>query len=150
MRQSATRAASLERRPLGLKPISGLTADDRLGFTPLDEAIVRAVERGKSTEVKRRLYGTILLLGGGARTPGLAQYLERRVHCGWKIAMDSTEGIEKVEVVRLPEGTEPESVAWRGGAALPALEAGRGMWMLRAEWEIRGALVAREACAFSW
>ena len=46
---------------------------------PLDEAIVRAVERGKSTEVKRRLYGTILLIGGVARTPGLLEYLEWRI-----------------------------------------------------------------------
>ena len=49
-------------------------------YTPLDEAVVRAVERGKSTEVKRRLYGTILLVGGGAHVPGLAQcvpYLPR-------------------------------------------------------------------------
>ena len=65
---------------------------------PLDEAIVRAVEKGKSTEVKRRLYGTILLLGGVGRTPGLARYLEWRISSCWKLAPDSTEGIERVEV----------------------------------------------------
>ena len=105
---------------------------------------------GKSTEVKRRLYGTILLLGGGARTQGLAEYLEWRVHCCWRIAMDSTEGIERVEVLRLPEGTEPESVAWRGAATLPGLETGRALWILARDWERSGALAAREACAFSW
>ena len=39
------------------------------------------------------------------RTPGLARYLEWRVMCLWRIAVDSTEGIERVEVVRLPEGS---------------------------------------------
>ena len=78
---------------------------------PLDKAIVRAVERGKSTEVKRRLYGTILLIGGAAHTPGLAEYLEWRVACGWKLAEDSTEGIERIEVTKLPLGTDPESLA---------------------------------------
>ena len=135
---------------VGCRFATGLTADANFGYTPLDEAVVRSVERGKSTEVKRRLYGTILLLGGGARTPGLAEYLEWRIQCGWRIAMDSTEGIERVEVLRLPDGTEPESVAWRGAATLPELETGRALWILARDWERSGALAAREACAFSW
>ena len=36
----------------GMRHASGLTPDAQLGYTPLDEAIVRAVERGKSTEVR--------------------------------------------------------------------------------------------------
>ena len=52
-----------------------------------------------------------VLLGGGASTPGLAQYLEWRVACCWKLAEDSTEGIEKVEVVSFGEGTEPHTIA---------------------------------------
>jgi hypothetical protein len=136
--------------PTGARHASGLTPEGQLGFTPLDEAVVRSVERGKSTEVKRRLYGTILLLGGCARTRGLAEYLEWRIMQCWRIAMEATEGIERVQVVRPPEGTEPESVTWRGAATLPQLESGRGLWILRTEWEARGALVAREACAFSW
>ena len=130
---------------VGTRLTTGLTPDAQIGFTPLDEAIVRAVERGKSTEVKRRLYGTIVLLGGGARTPGLAEFLEWRVHCCWRIAMDSTEGIDKVEVVRLPVGTEPDCVVWFGAAVLPALETGRAMWILQKDWEKSGALAARRS-----
>ena len=66
----------------------------------LAEVLVRAVERGKSTEVKRRLYGAILLLGGVSRTRGLAEYLEWRVATCWRLAPESTEGIERVEVIR--------------------------------------------------
>ena len=61
---------------LGARHQACLTSDDAADFTPLDEAVVRMVERGKSTEVKRRMYGSILLLGGVSRTPGLAAYLE--------------------------------------------------------------------------
>lgn len=136
--------------PLGSWHTSGLTPIDRRGYTPLDEAIVRAVEKGKSTEVKRRLYGTILLLGGVGRTPGLAEYLEWRVAACWKLAEDSTEGIEKVEVVRPPFGIDPESVTWRGAAVLPSLPTARGLWILKDEWAKWGVLAAREACAFSW
>ena len=62
------------------------------------------------------------MLGGVSHTPGLIEYLEWRVGCCWNLASDSTEGIERVEVVRLPKGVEPESVTWRGAATLPALE----------------------------
>jgi|LauGreDrversion4_1035100.scaffolds.fasta_scaffold21334_3 hypothetical protein len=135
---------------LGARHSRGLTPEAFLGYMPLDEAIVRAVERGKSTEVKRRLYGTILLIGGAAHTPGLAEYLEWRVACGWKLAEDSTEGIERIEVTKLPLGTDPESLAWHGAATLPELESGPALWILREEWMQRGALAAREVCAFSW
>ena len=74
----------------------------------------------------------------------------RRIEKCWKLAPDSTEGIERVEVVRLPPGTDPESVVWRGAATLPALETGRGLWIVRDEWERGGALAARERCAFTW
>ena len=36
---------------LGLRHQNGLRGDEALDYTPLDEAIVRAVEKGKSTEV---------------------------------------------------------------------------------------------------
>ncbi|KAL1496778.1 hypothetical protein AB1Y20_014366 [Prymnesium parvum] len=135
---------------LGMRQQSGLTPDELLEFMPLDEAVVRAVEKGKSTEVKRRLYGTILLIGGASRTAGLAPYLEWRVACCWRLAPDSTEGIERVEVVKLPANMSPEAVSWQGGALLPTLESARELWITQKEWSLRGAMAARESCAFSW
>ena len=111
---------------------------------------MRAVEKGKSTEVKRRLYGTILLLGGVSRTPGLATFLEWRIASCWKLAPDSTEGIEKVEVMKLPGNMDPEGVSWQGGALLPTLDSSRELWITAKDWSLRGAMAAREACAFSW
>lgn len=111
---------------------------------------MRAVEKGKSTEVKRRLYGSILLLGGVSRTAGLAEYLEWRVAGCWQLAVDSTEGIERVEVARFGHGTEPDHLIWHGAATIPSLESSSGLWVLRHEWETRGALAPRQACAFLW
>ena len=51
------------------------------------------------TQVKRRLYGTILLLGGVANTAGLATYLEWRISALWKLAPDSTEVVVVVPPV---------------------------------------------------
>jgi len=135
---------------LGSRHQSQLLPDELLEYTPLDEAIVRAVERGKSTEVKRRLYGTILLLGGVSRTRGLSAYLEWRIATCWRLAPDSTEGIERVEVQRLPPGAEAETLVWRGGAALASLPSAKSMWILRLDWAQRGAMAARERCIFTW
>jgi hypothetical protein len=136
--------------PLGLAHAAGLTADEQLGYMPLDEAIVRAVERGKSTEVKRRLYGTILLTGGVARTPGLARYLEWRISLLWKLAADATEGIERVEVPQLPAGVAPEALVWRGAATSVRMDAARPLWVLRSDWASLGVLAPKEFCAFTW
>ena len=48
------------------------------------------------------------------------------------------------------EDVRDDMIRRAGAATLPQLESGRGLWILRTEWEARGALVAREACAFSW
>lgn len=135
---------------LGTRHQSGLTADGMIAYAPLDEAIVRAVEKGRSTEVKRRLYGSILLLGGVARTPGLKEYLEWRLASCWKLAPDSTEGIERVEVAPLPAGVSPETLVWRGGAVLTSLEGARAQWVMAKEWRRVGVIAARAACGFSW
>ena len=164
---------------LGTRHVSGLSGDSTLDYTPLDEAIVRAVEKGKSTEVpslfppslsckpllgkrvscttchnyralpppycrlalsalpcfclvqvKRRLYGTILLLGGVSETPGLNRYLEWRIATCWKLAPDSTEGIERVEVFKLPPNVSPDCLVWRGAVELTSLKSARSMWLM--------------------
>jgi len=135
---------------LGLRHQNGLRGDEALAYTPLDEAIVRAVEKGKSTEVKRRLYGTILLLGGVSKTPGLSRYLEWRLATCWKLAPDSTEGIERIEVFRLPPDVPPDCLIWRGASELASLKSARSMWLMSKEWTVKGVMAARERCCFSW
>ena len=74
----------------------------------------------------------------------------RRIEKGWRLAPDSTEGIERVEVVRLPRGVSGEWLAWRGAASLPTLDSAAELWITRKDWVQRGVMAAREACAFTW
>ncbi len=80
--------------------------------------------------MKRRLYGTILLLGGVSETPGLNRYLEWRIATCWKLAPDSTEGIERVEVFKLPPNVSPDCLVWRGAVELTSLKSARSMWLM--------------------
>ncbi len=134
---------------LGSRMLRGLTPANELPHAPLDEAIVRCVERNRSSEVKRRLFGKILLLGGVARTAGLAQYLEWRIATCWQLAPETGgDGIERVEVATLP--CSPDALVWQGAALLPTMSTAREMWVLRREWHGRGVAALREACAFAW
>ena len=54
------------------------------------------------------------------------------------------------QVQRLPPHVAPEGVSWRGGAVLPTLDSARELWVLQKDWALRGAMAARETCAFSW
>ena len=125
-------------------------------FAPLDETVVRLVERGKATEVKRRLYSNVLLIGGCANTPGLAPYLEWRLSSCWKLGIEGSkgvqavEGIERIEVQKPPRGVAPDELVWQGGATLPALGGASKLWILQQEWERRGAQAARDVCPFAW
>lgn len=87
---------------------------------------------------------------GDASHDLLARGGRRRIEKCWKLAPDSTEGIERVEVMRLPRGVDAEWLAWRGAASLPGLESGVELWIHRKDWERSGVLAAREACAFTW
>ena len=109
----------------------------------------RCDERNRSSEVKRRLFGKILLLGGVARTAGLAQYLEWRIATCWQLAPETGgDGIERVEVATLP--CSPDALVWQGAALLPTMSTAREMWVLRHEWHGRGVASLREGCAFAW
>ena len=95
-------------------------------------------------QVKRRLYGTILLLGGVSKTPGLSRYLEWRLATCWKLAPDSTEGIERIEVFRLPPDVPPDCLIWRGASELASLKSARSMWLMSKVCFYRGGM---DACA---
>ena len=76
--------------------------------------------------------------------------VDRRIEKCWKLAPDSTEGIERVEVLKLPRGVAAEWLAWRGGALLAGLDGSTDLWITRRDWVERGVMAAREACAFAW
>ena len=91
-----------------------------------------------------------MLLGGTTRTRGFKEYLEWRLTSCWHLAPESTEGIERVAVAPLPDGIEPDTAVWRGGANLSYLEAARGMWVLQTDWLRKGPMAARAAAGFAW
>lgn len=110
-----------------------------------DQFSVRSIGKVGRLELKKKLFGALILSGGCGCIGGLAEILEERVQS--KI---HPEDAEKVEVVRNIKETDPRCLSWRGGAILSQLETSKDMWITRFEWMDSGTRLLKERCAFVW
>ncbi|XP_026400998.1 actin-related protein 9-like [Papaver somniferum] len=102
-----------------------LKKEDNVG---LAEAISKSILSTGRIDLQRKLFCSILLVGGVAKTTGLVPAVEERVlH-----AIPSNEAIDTVEV--LPLRSDPTSLSWKGGAILAMLDFGREAWIHREDW----------------
>nr|XP_028947160.1 actin-related protein 9 [Malus domestica] len=94
----------------------------------LAEAITSSILSTGRIDLQRKLFCSILLIGGVALTRGLVPAVEERVlH-----AIPSNEAIDTVEV--LQSRSNPTVVPWKGGAILGILDIGRDAWIHRDDW----------------
>eukprot|EP00803_Ostreobium_quekettii_P001349 evm.model.scf_1663.1 EVM.evm.TU.scf_1663.1 scf_1663:2467-4272(-) len=109
---------------------------DRILNLPLDAAIVRSISTAGRPDLRRRLFGAMLVIGHGADLAGMADMLERRVLA----ALPPDEPTDTVAVAEAkgPPGEGP----WRGGVLLGVLEAG-GHWVRREDWVAGGVRVGQ-------
>ena len=121
--------------------------DPRLG---LDEMIVWSIERcpeSYNDEVKRRMYNSILLVGGGlANFEKVESLLQEKV----LLRKPQTNIPMDVNVITKPNGQDPGILAWKGGAVLSSLENAQELWITKSDWIKCGVRLLRENCAFLW
>ena len=106
----------------------------------LDGAVMEAVERLEPT-ARQRALNSLVLVGGGAALPGLAEALRRRVA--------ARIGQQQVEVhADFPEAS-PADVTWRGAQILAEnADYLEELWISPKEWAALGSRVLRERCPF--
>ncbi|XP_016981645.1 actin-related protein 8 [Drosophila rhopaloa] len=109
---------------------------------PLDLAIIRAINRLSSYETKRKMFGSILLVGSSAKLPGLAAWLEHRI----------SQQIQPTgaEVNVFTKGMDAGMVAWKGAAIMSVLESARELWISQHDWQRHGLRILRERSPFLW
>ncbi|XP_052849648.1 actin-related protein 8 isoform X1 [Drosophila gunungcola] len=109
---------------------------------PLDQAIIRAINRLSSYETKRKMFGSILLVGSSAKLPGLAAWLEHRI----------SQQIQPTgaEVNVFTKGMDAGMVAWKGAAIMSVLESARELWISQHDWQRYGLRILRERSPFLW
>ena len=124
--------------------------------------------------MKQKLYGSILLIGGGMAYPGAATILQNRLESSLPLTLSKeTEAVVVSSNPRVknnlahklahdistrslslpsnsPQDMDPSEVAWKGGAVLAKLDSCQELWIENQDWELFGVRLLREKAPFIW
>ena len=103
---------------------------------PFVHQIVDVSIRKCDRELRKFLYGNIVMSGGGSMLPGTQARLMKEMT---DLVMPST----KVSVVVPPDCRYS---AWRGGSILASLTTFQDMWVTKEEWDDEGGSVVHRKC----
>lgn len=121
-------------------------------IVPLDLAIVRSIERCNSDDMKRKMYGCILLVGGGSKIPGFAKWLEQKITLQLSATTTHNRSMDQLpfEVNVCVKEMDAAMIAWKGAAIMSCLESAPELWLIASEWEKYGLRILREKATFMW
>ncbi|XP_077585494.1 actin-related protein 8 [Stigmatopora nigra] len=114
----------------------------------LDKAILHSIDCCASDETKRKMYSSILVVGGGLLFHGAQEFLLHRIIN--KMPPSFRRLVDNVEVITRPKDMDPRSISWKGGAVLACLDTTQEMWIYQREWQRFGVRMLRERAAFVW
>ncbi|VVC96869.1 unnamed protein product [Leptidea sinapis] len=78
----------------------------------LDASILQSIDRCQSEELKRKMYSSILIVGGGVKIHGLNIWLQNRL----ALQIPYSYKTEQLEIVTSPKDIDPASTVWKGAA----------------------------------
>jgi len=113
----------------------------------LEEAIMMSISRVGRTELKRKLFNSVLLVGGGANMKGIVGSIEDRLI---RKLENTKEQVESVEVLSNPREVGTNALSWRGAAIAAQSEVAKDMYILQAEWHEAGTRILREKAPFGF
>lgn len=112
----------------------------------LDQAVLQSIERCPNDELKRKMYGCILVVGGGMKFNGIGKWLQNRVSLQIPYLYRS----EHLDIVTSPKDMDPAMTVWKGAAVMSCLESSPELWLSSNEWEKYGVRMLREKAPFIW
>ena len=126
---SATAAA-------GAAELAGMVPENCLALPDL----VTETIRGCDTDMRRELWGSIIVSGGGSLLPGLTERLHGRLN---ELVPQMS---MKVKVLAPSTPTERRFSVWIGGSILASLGSFQQLWMSKAEYDEGGASGIQRKC----
>ncbi|XP_006631111.2 actin-related protein 8 [Lepisosteus oculatus] len=114
----------------------------------LDKAILHSIDCCASDETKKKMYSSILVVGGGLMFHRAQEFLQHRILN--KMPPSFRRVVENVEVITRPKDMDPRLIAWKGGAVLACLDTTQELWVYQQEWQRFGMRILRERAAFVW
>lgn len=119
---------------------------DRSLLMTLDQAILKSIESCPSDEMKKKMYSSILLVGGGIRFNMVQKYITQKLH----LQIPPIFRQDLMEVQINPKGMSSEDTTWRGAAILCSLGSAQELWITPKEWCRQGQKLLREKAPFPW
>ncbi|XP_056644802.1 actin-related protein 8 [Diorhabda sublineata] len=112
----------------------------------LDQAVLQSIDRCPNEEIKRKMYGCILVVGGGMKFSGIGTWLQNRI----SLQIPYLYRAEQLDIVTNPRDMDPAMVAWKGACIMSCLETAHELWIQAEEWEKFGVRILRERAPFTW
>jgi actin-related protein len=102
----------------------------------LAQLIVRAIQ--KCGEIRKQLYGNVVLTGGTTMLTGIAARMEKDIK-----ALQLVPEHMPVKIIAIPERTDS---VWIGGSILASLENFGNMWITQADYDEHGPGIVHKKC----
>jgi len=120
--------------------------DSVLPIAPLDTAIITSIQHATKGDDKkfRDLIGGIMVIGGGAKTPGFAPFLEERLKAKRPDLAD------KILVGASTREMDGQVVVWKGASVFGKLTSTNDTWISPLEYERLNSRVLHHKVAFNY
>lgn len=120
----------------GAAELAGMVPDDAM---PLPELVTETI-RGCDTDMRRELWGSIIVSGGCSLLPGLTERLHSRLN---ELVPQMS---MKVKVIAPTTPQERRFSVWIGGSILGSLGSFQQLWMSKQEYDEMGAAGIQRKC----
>eukprot|EP00112_Aurelia_sp_Birch-Aquarium-sp1_P000617 Seg1058.8 transcript_id=Seg1058.8/GoldUCD/mRNA.D3Y31 product="Actin-related protein 8" protein_id=Seg1058.8/GoldUCD/D3Y31 len=114
----------------------------------LDQAILYSIDCCGNYETRRKMYSTILVVGGGMQFKGTDNFLLRRLQAQLPVNYQFMR--DQIEVITRPKDMDARTLCWKGGTVLSILDSAQELWITQKEFNSYGTRILREKCAFQW
>lgn len=120
--------------------------DRTVPVMPLDEAILNCINiaSGNDERKRRDFLGSIMLIGGGSKTPNLGAYLEMRLRA------QMPQYPKEILVAPAPREMDPAVIVWKGGSVFGKLRMTNDSWIGALEYDRLGARILNYKCMWHW
>jgi len=108
--------------------------------------VLQSIDRCPTEDLKRKMYGCILVVGGGMKFTGIGTWLQNRI----SLQIPYMYRAEQLDIITTPKEMDPQMTAWKGAAIMSCLESAQELWIYPVEWEKTGVKILRERAPFMW
>ncbi|CAH1122302.1 unnamed protein product [Ceutorhynchus assimilis] len=112
----------------------------------LDQAVLQSIDRCPSEDLKRKIYGCVLVVGGGMNFSGIGTWLQNRI----SLQIPYLYRAEELDIITNPREMDSSVVTWKGACIMSCLETAQELWIEASEWKKHGVRVLRERAPFTW